>query len=169
MILLIDTTKDSQGNVLATKIGQIMPDVEYEYVDASQMNISECLGCNMCWLRTPGECVIKDDYEEILKKIHKANQVWFVTETKFGFMSYKTKNIIDRLMPLVTVNIEFRDKLMRHIARYDNNPDWGLIYVGEGDENLLNMWCKGFALNFSGKALGAYNIDEYKEAMTCMY
>lgn len=51
----------------------------------------------------------------------------------------------------------------------DNNPDWGLIYVGEGDENLLNMWCKGFALNYSCKALGAYNIDEYKEAVTCMY
>lgn len=34
-------------------------------VDTSEMNISHCVGCNCCWLKTPGICVIKDDYEQI--------------------------------------------------------------------------------------------------------
>lgn len=44
-------------------------------IDTTGMNILHCLGCNYCWLKTPGQCVIKDDYEAILKRMSKADQV----------------------------------------------------------------------------------------------
>ena len=32
-----------------------------------KMKIAPCIGCNACWLKTPGVCAVKDDYEQILK------------------------------------------------------------------------------------------------------
>ena len=169
MILLIDTTKEKLGK---TSLGRLEDTVKfksnYEYIDASELDISHCLGCNFCWLKTPGECVVRDDYEPILKKISKADQVWLITDTKFGFVSYQTKNIVDRVMPLVTMNLHFVGKQMRHVPRYKKNPDWGVIYAGEGDKEYLSKWCERVAINFAGKSLGVYKINETWEAVKCM-
>lgn len=137
-------------------------------IDTTGMNISHCLGCNYCWLKTPGQCVIKDDYEAFLKRMSKADQVWLLSDTKFGFVTYKTKNIVDRVMPLVTMNLHFIGKQMRHVLRYKKNPNWGVIYSGEGDPEYLNRWCERVAINFDGKSLGAYSMEQLKEAISCM-
>ena len=97
MILLIDTTGERNGKKIASDLEISSPEKTYEYIDALDINISHCLGCNFCWLKTPGQCVIKDGYEPILKKISKADQVWLISDTRFGFVTYKTKNIIDRV------------------------------------------------------------------------
>ena len=34
---------------------------EVEMIKTSGMNISHCMGCNHCFLKTPGVCAIKDD------------------------------------------------------------------------------------------------------------
>lgn len=169
MILLIDTTEEKIGASVYEELKTKKSNIDnYDYVNATDMNISHCLGCNFCWLKTPGECVVKDDYAPILKKISKADQVWLISDTKFGFVSYKTKNIVDRVMPLVTMNIHFVNKQMRHVMRYEKNPDWGIIYSGEGDKDYLTKWCERVAINFDTKSLGAYGIDEVEEAFKCM-
>ena len=169
MILLIDTTKEKLGkNSLGKLEDTIKVKSNYEYIDASELDISHCLGCNYCWLKTPGECVVRDDYEPILKKISKADQVWLITDTKFGFVSYQTKNIVDRVMPLVTMNLHFVGKQMRHVPRYKKNPNWGVIYAGDGDKDYLSKWSERVAINFAAKSLGAYAIDDIEEAIKCM-
>jgi multimeric flavodoxin WrbA len=40
---------------------------DVEVVNTSGMKIAHCMGCNQCWLKTPGVCAIKDDYECIIK------------------------------------------------------------------------------------------------------
>ena len=168
MILLIDTTKDHHGKQLVTMLEASEHAGDCEYIDTENMNISPCLGCNHCWLKTPGRCPIKDDYEPILKKMHAADQVWLITDTKFGFVSYKTKNIIDRIMPLVTMYLHFQGNQMRHVMRYDNNPDFGVIYMGEANKKYLTWWCERVALNCGTRGLGAYPADQMKEAIACM-
>lgn len=168
MILLIDTTKANVGKNVAGAFEQMKADKNYEYIDTSNLNISHCVGCNYCWLKTPGQCVMKDDYEPVLKKISKADQVWLISDTQFGFVSYKTKNIVDRVMPIVTMNLHMVEKQMRHIARYSKNPNWGVIYTGDGDKDYLLRWCERVAINFEGKSLGVYSEEEIKEAVLCM-
>ena len=168
MILLIDTTNEGNGKKIASELDNGSPDKSYEYIDAANMNISHCLGCNFCWLKTPGQCVIKDEYEPLLKKISKADQVWLISDTKFGFVSYKTKNIVDRVMPLITMNLHMVGKQMRHVTRYDRNPDWGIVYTGKGDREYLTWWCERVAINFTSKSLGVFGEDEYKEVISCM-
>ncbi|SFB33605.1 hypothetical protein SAMN05216249_1227 [Acetitomaculum ruminis DSM 5522] len=167
MVLIIDTTEEKLGKRVVTELKD-NKDISYEYIDALSLDILNCQGCNCCWLKTPGQCVINDEFEPVLKKITKARQVWMVTDTKFGFISYKTKNIIDRLIPIITVNLHFVGKQVKHVVRYDNKPDFGIIYLGQGDKDYLSYWCEKCAININGKSLGVYEIEKYKEAVLCM-
>ncbi|MGN0352574.1 MAG: site-2 protease family protein [Roseburia sp.] len=88
VILIINTLENKQGvNWLNEKLKSC--GIEYEIVHTTNMDINNCIGCNYCWLKTPGICTIKDDYEGILKKIIQADQVWIVADTHFEFISYK--------------------------------------------------------------------------------
>ena len=40
---------------------------ECKVINAYEMNIKPCIGCNNCWLKTPGICSLKDGYEELIK------------------------------------------------------------------------------------------------------
>ena len=167
MILLIDTTEQQIGeNILAElKLHNMQ---ECELIDTTDMQISPCIGCNYCWLKTPGICTIKDDYEQILKKMIDAKQIWLLADTKFGFVSYKAKNIIDRVMPLLTMYLKFKDGQMRHVMRYQNRADFGVIYDGEAEQKYLTHWSERVAINFGSRSLGAYKAAQIKEAATCM-
>ena len=168
MILIVNTTEN-------TKItDEIRKELErrgedFEIVEASSMKISHCIGCNYCWLKTPGICTIKDDYEIILKKMVGAGQLWVISDTALGFLDYKGKNIFDRVMPLITMYLKFKGKQMRHVLRYKNIMNIGLIYRGDGDREYLERWNERCALNFGSKSLGVFPEEEVKEAAVCMH
>ena len=136
----------------------LLPDKEVEIIDTADMNIAHCMGCNQCWLKTPGICAIKDDYENILKKLVKADNLWLVSDTRFGFLDYKGKRMMDRIMPMLNMTIGFRDGWMRHELRY-HALNIGLIYKGSSDQTMLEDWCKRTAANIGGHSLGAIPLD----------
>lgn len=169
MILMIDTTIKHVGKQIAEELlYKGRNPAEFEWIDTTEMNISHCIGCNYCWLKTPGICVIKDDYEPILKKMSKADQVWLISDTHFGFVSWQTKNIVDRIMPLATMYLKFKDRQMRHVMRYDHQPDIGIIYTGNGDQAYLERWCQRTVLNIGSCSLGVFSESSGKEAVSCM-
>ena len=167
MVLIVNTTEDKD---ITAKLKKDAADkgIETDIVEASDMRISHCIGCNHCWLDTPGECSVKDDYEKILRKIVKADQMWVISGTALGFIDHKGKNIYDRILPILTMNLKFIKGQMRHICRYDNRVDMGLIVNGECDKEYLVRWNERVALNVDSKALGVYGIEEYEEALSCM-
>lgn len=138
---------------------------DFEIAYTEDMNIKGCIGCNRCWLITPGICTIKDDYEKLLIKFLEANQVIFITESKLGFVSYKFKNIIDRLLPLATMNLRFKNGQMRHYPRYKKQYKMGLIYKGNADEKFLEKWFQRVMINFEGISLGTYNIKNEEDVI----
>ena len=169
MVLMLDTTANHIGKVIAEELlGSAENAVEFELIDTAGMHISHCVGCNYCWLKTPGICAIQDDYEPILRKISVADQVWLVSDTHFGFVSWQTKNIVDRIMPLVTMYLKFKDGQMRHVMRYDHQPDLGIIYTGDGDQAYLERWCQRTALNLGSRSLGVFSESSRREAVSCM-
>ncbi|MCR5672826.1 MAG: flavodoxin family protein [Lachnospiraceae bacterium] len=167
MILIVNTTSDRSitGEIkeLAGKSG-----IDPEVIEASEMNISHCIGCNHCWLKTPGECSIKDDYEMILKKIIHADQLWVISDTALGFLDHKGKNIFDRILPIATMYLKFVKDQMRHVPRYDQRTDIGIICRGVSDSEYLQRWSERAALNFESRSLGVYGTDRIKEAVSCM-
>lgn len=144
------------------------PEGDYLLIDTAGLRISHCLGCNYCWLKTPGQCVIQDDYEPILKQINTADRVWLISDTRFGFLSHQTKNIVDRLMPIITMYLKFEGGQMRHVMRYDRQPDLGIVYTGDADAAYLERWCQRMALNLGSRSLGAYSAAQIKEVAVCM-
>ena len=100
--------------------------------------------------------------------MHKADQVWLISDTRFGFVSWQTKNIVDRILPLATMYLKFKDGQMRHVMRYNHQPDFGIIYTGDGDQAYLERWCQRTALNFERRSLGVFSESRGKEAVSCM-
>lgn len=166
-VLIVNTLPDSSySEALADELKQ--KDLEYDIFNSNDMNIAHCLGCNQCWLKTPGVCAIKDDYEQILKKLACTDELWVVTDTSLGFISSKAKKIFDRMMPILVMDLEFRNGFMGHKLRYNQSIGVGVIYRGDGDRSHLNWWCERTAGNLNGKGLGAFPINEIKEAAGCM-
>lgn len=165
MILIIDTTGNEE------MINEIESGLngrnDYEIIRAKDMKIGHCIGCNYCWLKDPGICSVKDDHETILKKMILSDQIWLVSGTTLGFITPLAKNIIDRIIPLATMNLKFKGKQMRHELRY-KSYQFGLIYDGEADKAFMEHWSDRVAINFGSRTKGAFKREEIKEAVSCM-
>ena len=138
-----------------------------ELIDTTTMDIRHCMGCNHCFLKTPGVCAIKDDYKQILKKLAHSDSLWLVSGTHFGFLDYKGKRVMDRILPMLNMDLCFRDGEMRHTLRY-GSLNVGVVYSGEGNQQLLDFWCYRSSANLGGHSLGAYSVNKIKEVRTCM-
>ncbi len=91
-----------------------------DIVDISKAEISHCRGCFACWQKTPGECVIKDDMQNLIPKYLDADLVvWSFPLYYFGMPS-KLKAFLDRMLPTVLPLIELTESgSCRHPSRYD--------------------------------------------------
>ena len=132
---------------------------EIEIINTADLKIMHCMGCNNCWLKTPGICSIKDDYEIILKKLVNAENFWVVADTKFGFIDYRGKRVLDRIVPMLNMYIEIRDGWERHQLRY-HPLNFGFIYKGNGNRELLEEWSMRVARNMAGHSLGVISLDQ---------
>ncbi|MCK4258409.1 MAG: flavodoxin family protein [Halanaerobiales bacterium] len=74
-------------------------EVEQFYIQ--KLNIKPCLGCFNCWLKTPGQCVQKDDMEIIYPKIKSADIQVYATPVYLNGMNSLMKKVFDRSIPLV--------------------------------------------------------------------
>ena len=135
---------------------------EIEIINTADLKIMHCMGCNNCWLKTPGICAIKDDYEIILKKLVGAENFWVVADTKFGFIDYRGKQVLDRVVPMLNMYIEIRDGWERHQLRY-HAINFGVIYKGNGNRELLEEWSMRVARNMAGKSRGVISLDNAAE------
>ena len=145
------------GKEAPEQIKAILKDKEVEIIETSDMKIAHCMGCNQCWLKTPGICAIKDDYEEIIKKLVETENLWIASDTKFGFLDYKGKRVMDRIVPMLNMTIGFRDGWMRHELRY-HALNIGLLYQGAADQTMMEDWCRRTAVNIGGQSLGAIEL-----------
>ena len=167
MILIVNSTTDLS---ITEELRKLTDDsgIDTEIIEAGSMHISHCIGCNHCWLKTPGECSVKDDYEIILKKVIHADQMWVISDTALGFLDHKGKNIYDRILPIATMYLKFVGNQMRHVPRYDRRTDMGIIYTGEPDKEYLERWNERADLNLHSRSLGVFKSNELKEAVSCM-
>ena len=141
---------------------------DHRVIHAYEKNLRPCVGCNACWLVTPGVCSLRDGYEELLKAYLEYDATVFLAGTALNFVDHRMKNVIDRILPLATMYIHIVDGQCRHVPRYEKRLRLGLLYSGTADGAYLSHWMERVALNLGGESLGSYPIAEAKEVLLCI-
>ena len=117
--------------------------------------INRCIGCFGCWIKTPGECVIKDDYNKISEKIASCDELVIISECKYGMYSPFVKNIIDRSISYVHPYFIIRNNEMHHKSRYKKQINMKVYFYGNNiyheEKEIAKELVNGNGINFNVK------------------
>ncbi len=80
---------------------------EVEIVSLRDKEIRFCKGCLAC--QQTQRCVIKDDSQAIVEKMHDADVLVFATPIYYYEMAGQLKTLLDRSNPLYSSDYHFRD------------------------------------------------------------
>ena len=92
--------------------------------------IRPCVGCFCCWNKTPGQCVVKDGYENMGALIHHADEIVVISRYTFGGFSSFVKNVFDRSLGYVLPQFEVIDGETHHQKRYAEDKPFSFIFYG---------------------------------------
>ena len=80
---------------------------DVEKISLAGKNIQFCKGCLGC--QKLGRCVIKDDVNDIMAKVLKADVICWATPIYYYEMSGQMKTLIDRMNAMYPLDYQFRD------------------------------------------------------------
>lgn len=135
---------------------------EVEVLYTRKLDIKPCLGCFNCWLKTPGQCVQKDDMETVRPKMNEADVWVLATPLYVDGMNGPLKNLLDRIIPGAQPFFEMRDDHIRHPGRGESRPRKTVLVSNCGFWELDNFdalvvhvkaICKNTGNEFSGALL----------------
>ena len=125
---------------------------QVENIFLAKKNIKPCLGCFCCWVKTPGECVIKDDMKELLVKYRQPDIVVYATPLYVDNLTGIMKNFMDRQVPLADPRFE-KDPSgeWRHVERVKEKSKLVVIsncgYPEQSQFQVLKLLFKRVARN----------------------
>ena len=104
-------------------IGAFEGGAKVQNIQLAKKQIKLCNGCVTCFYKKPGECELKDDMAELIKKFMGADVVLFAMPVYFDNVTALMKNFIDRLLPLLEPHYEkdLHGKYRRR-ARFSKYP-----------------------------------------------
>ena len=94
-------------------------------------SIKHCIGCFGCWIKTPGACVIRDNYGDMGEYFSKCKELIIISKCCYGGFSPFVKNVMDRSISYVHPYFQIRNGEMHHRRRYDNEIDMQVWLYGE--------------------------------------
>ena len=149
MNLIIHDLSKEQWEALAFPLKE-----ETKIIDNSG-KIKKCMGCFGCWLKTPGRCVIPDEYQRMGELAAKAEELTIISKCSFGSYSSFVKNVLDRSISYVLPFFEIREGEMHHRKRDDNQFLVRVIFYGsditEEEKETAKELVKANAVNLHGK------------------
>ena len=115
--------------------------------------IKPCIGCFGCWVKEPGECVIKDGYEKMGALIHQAEEVTVISTYTYGGFDSFVKNVFDRSIGWVLPFFEIDHGEMHHKRRYPEDKPITFVFRGrldESDKTKAKTYVEAVCRNFHG-------------------
>lgn len=139
-ILVISTSlrANSNSHALAAEFARGAGDAgnNVELLTLAGKDLHFCRGCLAC-VKT-GRCVIKDDAQQIVAKMHDADVIAFATPIYYYEMSGAMKTLLDRANPLFGSDYRFTDIYMLSSAAEDEE------YVPARAVSGLEGWIECF-------------------------
>lgn len=158
-ILVISTSErlNSNSDILSDEFIKGARDKGHKVDKVSLSNkvISFCRGCLSC--QKTGNCIIKDEANEIIDKMIEADVIVFATPVYFFEMSGQMKTLLDRSNPAFNADYKFKDIYLLMSAA-DNEED-----TFDGTIQGLQGWIRCFencSLKGTVKAGGFTNPKE---------
>ena len=68
-------------------------------ISLDELNIKNCLGCNVCQKNETNKCILNDDMQKIYSLIEKSNKIVIMSPIYMNFITGILKNVIDRFNP----------------------------------------------------------------------
>jgi len=94
--------------------------------------IYPCICCFGCWLKTPGQCVINDGYDNMGFLFSRCNHMIIISRCIYGGYSPFVKNVLDRsVCPYQLPYFKNINGETRHQKRYKNNIALSVHFYGE--------------------------------------
>jgi multimeric flavodoxin WrbA len=105
---------------------------ELEQKTIERDELQFCRGCFDCWVKTPGECIMKDGIVAINRACMLSDVVVYLCPIVFGQFSANMKSAIDRWLPnMLPFFMTRKDGSTMHPPRYADYPK--LIFIGYAD------------------------------------
>ena len=125
-VIVISTSlrRGSNSDMLADKFveGAKAAGNDVEKISLVDKEIQFCKGCFGC--QKLGRCVMKDDVNDIMTKVLKADVVVWATPIYYYEMSGQMKTLIDRMNAMYPLEYNFRDVYMLATAAEDENTTY---------------------------------------------
>jgi len=137
------------------------------------MDIKYCIGCFGCWVKTPGECIARDESAEVCRTALHADLLICASPVKMGQVSALTKKTLDKLIPLVLPYFTIRQGEIHHPQRYEQTRDLALLLQKDGadEEDLaiiersFRRMCINFDSSFRCLKLTDEPVEEVVDAL----
>lgn len=135
----------------------------YSWLKLKDFKVLPCRSCGACGFKTPGRCVLEDDFETLIKEVVKSKVIILLTPIRFGGYPSELKKVMDRFMVLGLPLYVVKKGHLLHPMRYDIKSLFG-IGISESsnleqeesfkdlvENNALNMMLSFKALTFNAK------------------
>ena len=100
---------------------------EVESVVLRDKKIGRCAGNFLCWVRTPGICILNDDNRSIAAAIANCDLLVYLTPVTFGGYSATLKRMVDHQIQNISPFFTQINGETHHQRRYDCYPDFLVI------------------------------------------
>jgi hypothetical protein len=159
--------RESNSNIMVTAFlkGAREAGAETVNIFLAEKEIKYCRGCFSCWFGTPGQCVIKDDMNEVLSLGEGADILVLATPLRYGNISGMLKVFIERMLVFANPYI-FKDQAgeTRHPKKTEEAESSlyrsKLVLMANGGLSqrthfqVVSLWIKRLALNNLTEVIG---------------
>jgi multimeric flavodoxin WrbA len=134
--------------------------------------IKPCICCYNCWIKTPGQCVIHDGYENMGLLISKCDHLIIISRCFYGSYSPFVHNVLDRSIPYSLPYFETKNGETHHKNRYDNTISLTIYFYGKNSEKekeTAKKLAQANGINFFVQKTDVYfydKIDDLPEVLS---
>lgn len=132
-----------------------------------QGTIHPCIGCFGCWVKTPGQCVMHDGYENTGMYMSKCTELILISQCCYGGVSPFVKTVQDRAISYIHPDFVIRKGEMHHKRRYQNVIALSAYFYGENiteqEKKTARNLIEANADNYDGRVKNIYFYKTAKE------
>ena len=135
----------------------------YDLIDLSELNITNCVGCFSCWVKTPGKCIIRDDAIKVYPKIAYSDKIIYVSKIKYGGYDTIMKTMLERSIPVQQAFIRLLHGETHHVQRNVALKHAVIIGYGNISDEEKNIFKQLIKRNAKNMCFESYQIIFVKE------